>query len=216
VRVRSQHGVWERIAHSFDMSRQRTWPHVERFLAQLRPESRVLDLMAGNGRHTASILKADHEAAWVDWSRPAAAIAAERYPDALVVVGDATHLPFPDDWFDACIFVAGLHSLPTAKQREASLLELHRVLRPGGVAQVTVWSRDAPKFRKEGVPGKPVDVKIPWRSHGHDEDRRYHLYTRDALRSKVMQAGFEVERGAAVAIVAKEPDNLVVEVRKPD
>jgi len=211
---RDQHRVWEAIALSFDRSRTRRWPHVEAFLRSIPPRSRVLDLMAGNGRHTASILEAGHAAAWLDWSRPAAGIAARRYPQAVVAVGDATSLPFRDAAFDAVILVAGLHSLPTAAGRAACLRELRRVLRPGGLAQVTVWSRDAPRFRGEGQEGEALDVVIPWRSHGHDEERHYHLYTPTALRTEVEAAGLAVADEAAVAIVSAEPDNLVAVARK--
>ncbi|MEA3191296.1 MAG: tRNA (uracil-5-)-methyltransferase [Thermoplasmata archaeon] len=211
-----EHAVWEKIAHSFDQSRTRTWPHVAAFLQALPAESRVLDLMAGNGRHLPPILAAGHHATWLDWSRPAARIAARRHPQAHAIVADATALPVADGSFDAAILVAGLHSIPTAAGRAKCLAELRRALRPDGRVQVTVWSRDAPRFRAEGIPGEPVDVTIPWRSHGHDEPRRYHLYTPAALRADVETAGFEVVREQAVAVVSREgPDNLVVEARRP-
>jgi tRNA (uracil-5-)-methyltransferase TRM9 len=214
VAVHREHGVWEAIADSFDRNRTRTWPHVEAFLRSLPPGRRVLDLMGGNGRHTRTVLEAGHSAAWLDWSRPAARIVAGRYPAALAVVGDATRLPFANAAFDACIFVAGLHCLPTQEARHAALGELRRVLRPGGVAQVTVWSRDAPRFRSEGAPGRPIDVVLPWRSDGHDEARSYHLYTPAALEADLRAAGFASPEVHAVAVVAREPDNLVATVQR--
>ncbi|HUR62681.1 MAG TPA: methyltransferase domain-containing protein [Candidatus Thermoplasmatota archaeon] len=210
-----EHGVWEAIAHSFDRNRTRTWPHVERYLASLAQDSRVLDLMGGNGRHTRSILGTGLPATWLDWSRPAARIVAQRYPGAAAVVGDATRLPLRDASFDACIYVAGLHSLPSPAARVASLAELRRVLRPGATAQVTVWSRDAPRFRPQGPAGEPLDVVLPWRSDGHDEPRTYHLYTPATLDGDLQKAGFEVLALDAVAVVAPEPDNLVAVVRRP-
>ncbi|HEX2066118.1 MAG TPA: class I SAM-dependent methyltransferase [Candidatus Thermoplasmatota archaeon] len=213
VAAHAEHGVWEAIADSFDRNRTRTWPHVEAFLRALPPGSRVLDLMGGNGRHTRCILEAGHRPVWLDWSRPAARIVAKRYPAADVLVAEATRLPAADGAFDACIFVAGLHCLPTATARRAALRELRRVLRPGGVAQVTVWSRDAPRFRAEGTPGQPLDVVLPWRSDGHDEPRPYHLYTPGALATDLHAEGFTLEGVASTAVVAREPDNLVATVR---
>ena len=212
---REQHRVWEAIAHSFDRSRTKRWGHVEAFLQGLAPGSRVLDLMAGNGRHTASILEQGHLATWSDWSRPAAGIAAKRYPAADVVVADATALPFAPGAFDAAILVAGLHSIPTAEGRAMCLQGLHNLLVPGGQAQVTVWSRDAPRFRSQGTPGLPIDVDLPWKSHGHDESRHYHLYTPQALRSELKAVGFAGVELSQVAIVAPEADNLVATVRRP-
>lgn len=209
-----QHGVWEAIAHSFDRSRTRTWPHVEAFLRGLPPGARVLDLMGGNGRHTRCVLEAGHRATWLDWSRPAARIVAQRYPAVGTVVADATRLPLADASFDACIFVAGLHCLPTPAARRAALRELRRVLRPGGVAQVTVWSRDAPRFRHQGAPGQPIDVVLPWRSDGHDQERPYHLYTPAALADDLGAAGLGGADVKAAAVVGREPDNLVATVRR--
>ncbi len=171
--------------------------------------------MAGNGRHAKSIAQAGHRATWVDWSRPAARIVANRYAGAGadVVVGDATQLPFADASFDVCIFVAGLHSIPEAAGRAACLAELRRVLHPGGRAQITVWSRDAPRFADLGTGGQPLDVTIPWKSDGHDEERHYTLYTPAALRSACTAAGFAVVGEAQVAVVSRTtPDNLVIEV----
>ncbi|HJQ92723.1 MAG TPA: class I SAM-dependent methyltransferase, partial [Candidatus Thermoplasmatota archaeon] len=123
-------------------------------------------------------------------------------------------LPLRTGSFDACVFVAGLHGLPTAGERAACLGELHSVLRPGGKAQVTVWSRDAPRFRRSGEAGQPLDVEVPWRAGGLDEARHYHLYTAAALRAELEAAGFVVDRVDAVAIAAPEPDNLVAAVHK--
>lgn len=209
--MREQQRVWESIAQSFDRTRTRPWPHVEAFLRGLPAASRVLDLMGGNGRHLPAILAAGHDATWSDFSRPAARIVAQRYPTVHVVPADAARLPLADGSFDACIFVAGLHAVPQAAARAACLAELHRILRPGGQAQVTVWSRDAARFRGQGEPGQPLDVVLPWRSHGHDERRHTFLYTPQALREDLERARFTVASLQAVTVVSAA-DNLVAVV----
>ncbi len=211
--TRSQHAVWEAIATSFDRNRTRTWPHVEAFVRVLPVGSRVLDLMGGNGRHLALVLAAGHDAVWLDFSRPASRIVARRYPAAAAVVADGARLPFASGTMDACLFVAGLHSLPTPEERADCLRDLHRVLRPGGLAQVTVWSRDAPRFKDQGTPGEPLDVVIPWRSDGHDAPRHYFLYTQETLRRELEAAGFEVVGESIVDVVAPR-DNLVAVARR--
>lgn len=209
--MREQQRVWESIADSFDRTRTRPWPHVEAFLRTLPAASRVLDLMGGNGRHLPAILAAGHDATWSDFSRPAARIVAQRYPTVHVVPADAARLPLADASFDACIFVAGLHAVPDAAARVACLRELHRVLRPRGQAQVTVWSRDAARFREQGEPGQPLAVDLPWRSHGHDVARPTFLYTAKALRDDLQAAGFTVASLEPVAVVSAA-DNLVAVV----
>ncbi|MEA3136932.1 MAG: tRNA (uracil-5-)-methyltransferase [Thermoplasmata archaeon] len=199
-----QREVWTAIADSFDRTRQRPWPHVVAFLEALPPASRVLDLMCGNGRHAKVAAESAHHVVALDWSLP---LVRRAHGDR--VLADATSLPLRTASFDAAIFVAGLHGIPTAEGRAACLGELHSVLRKGGTAQVTVWSRDAPRFRGKGEPGQPLDVEVPWRGDGHDAVRTYHLYTAESLRGELEAAGFKVESIEAPAIAADEPDNLV-------
>jgi SAM-dependent methyltransferase len=169
----------------------------------------VLDLMCGNGRHAKVAAEAAHHVVALDWSLP---LVRRAHGDR--VLADATRLPLRTASFDACVFVAGLHGLPTADGRAACLGELHSVLRDGGVAQVTVWSRDAPRFRDAGERGRPLDVEVPWRGGGHDAIRTYHLYTSAALRGELEAAGFTVDRVDALALAADEPDNLVATARR--
>jgi len=204
-----QRKVWTAIADSFDATRQRPWPHVARFIEGLPPASRVLDLMCGNGRHAKVAAEAAHHVVALDWSLP---LVRRAHGDR--VLADAVRLPLRDATFDACVFAAGLHGIPTAEARAACLAEMLRVLVPDGVAQVTVWSRDAPRFAALGTPGQPADVEVPWRAGGHDEPRHYHLYTAPALRADLEGAGFRVASLQAIAVAAAEPDNLVAVVRR--
>ena len=203
-----QKAVWDAIAASFDRTRTQPWRHVDAFLATIPQRARVLDLMSGNGRHRRAPGADGLDLVALDWSWPL--LEAGKAPHASVQ-GDALHLPFQDAVFDACVFVAGLHGLPEAGQRVLALRELRRVLRPGAPAQVTVWSRAAPRFRD--LPADQFDVTVPWKADGLHEDRSYHLYTNDTLRIHLLAAGFQVEDVRAVAIAGAEPDNLVAWAR---
>lgn len=213
--TRHQHRVWETIFPSFDDTRVRPWPFVAEFVADLPSGSVVLDLMAGNGRHTGLLRDAGHHATWLDWSRPAAAAAKKRLPDADVVVADACALPLAAATFDAVLYVAGLHGIPHRDGRGASLRELGRVLRAGGRGLLSVWSRDAPRFRGMDLLEGPTDVTVPWRAGGHDEMRTYHLYTETSLRGALAEAGLTVRSLAAPAVASDTPDNLVAVVARP-
>ncbi len=50
-----------------------------------------------------------------------------------IQVGDATHVPFPDESFDSVGCFTMLHHLPTAQAQFRTVCEAYRVLRPGGV-----------------------------------------------------------------------------------
>lgn len=64
----------------------------------------------------------------------ARAHAARREASCRFVVGDATQLPFPADSFPACAAIDALVYVP---ERSATLAELARILRPGGVAAIS-------------------------------------------------------------------------------
>lgn len=207
--------MWETIAPSFDTTRGTPWPRVESWLEEHVPsgDALVLDLMAGNGRHTA-VATAHHATVALDWSRPLVRIGRDRVPEAHWLAADARRLPLPDASVDAALYVAGLHGIPDRSGRLASLRELCRVLRPGAPALVTVWSRHAPRFR--ALPGDgPADTVVPWRAGGHDEERRYHLYTAASLRDDLEAAHLETVHLDAVALGASDPDNLVATARRP-
>lgn len=191
-----QFEAWNTIASSFDATRNRTWAHVEAFL-DAQP-SRVLDVMCGNGRHLRPGMVG------VDWSEGLTQAAARQ---GAVVRGDATRLPFADGAFEAAIYVAGLHGIESREARVASMRELRRVV--DGQAQVTVWSRDAPRFAKLDLPAGPCDLVVPWRRDGHDVARFYHLYDAASLEADCVAAGWRVDRVEGVAIAASSPDNWV-------
>jgi ubiquinone/menaquinone biosynthesis C-methylase UbiE len=69
----------------------------------------------------------------IDLLEASAAIARSRVPDAIIVVGDATRLPYPDATFDVTYQATALSSMPSAAMRAAVAAEMRRVTRPGGV-----------------------------------------------------------------------------------
>ncbi len=212
-----QKHVWDTIAESFDRTRAKPWRHVVDFVQTIPAGARVLDLMAGNGRHLAAVVEQGCAAFALDWSIALAQSARTKThgPHGPAhVVGDAVKLPFTDATFDACIYVAGLHGIPDPTARHASLVELRRVLRPGGVAQITVWSRDAPRFAALGLPPGEANLDVPWRADGLDEARSYHLYTQEGLRRAIEDAGLRVEKLEPVAFKWGEAYNLVAVVHR--
>jgi len=102
-------------------------------------------------------------------------------------VADAASLPYPDNTFDWAIAVATYHHIQGDKQRQESLQELRRVLKPGGEAFVTVWNRWQLSFWL-----KDKEVNMPWRSRGKILYRYYHLFSYPELRSLLNQVGFAI------------------------
>lgn len=111
--------------------------------AGLQPGWRVLDLACGTGivtRAAAPVIGPEGEIIASDLNE-GMLVEAQRHP----VVGasvewrtaDMTDVPLPDDHVDAVMCQQGLQFVP---DKAAAVAEMYRVLRPGGVAAVSVWS----------------------------------------------------------------------------
>ena len=77
----------------------------------------------------------------------------------VLIQGDIVHLPFADDSIDAVLSLHTIYHVPSEEQPQA-FREVHRVLKPGGVAVVayewgeTPWRELSPARRLLHLPGK--------------------------------------------------------------
>lgn len=114
------------------------WPIRRRLeIAAQWARSPVLDVGAGSGWLTLNLLYWGHEVTSCDYSDEALANfranAATAQRDAPISKQDVSRLSYPDEQF-ASLFCISV--LPYVVDLEAALGELHRVLRPGGIAVV--------------------------------------------------------------------------------
>ena len=195
--------TYERIAVSFAATRREPWPEVRSFIDRLPPESVVLDVGCGNGRHTKTLAAGGHSVVAVDFSRDLLTIGRHDVAKSGVhtrvawVEADATTLPVHSDSFDACVCVALLHHLPDREARIAALEEIGRILRPDSPVLLSVWARDQKRF--EAVPpvhpGANGDVIVPWTMpDGTSVPRFYHLFREGELERMIIEAGLHGER----------------------
>lgn len=89
----------------------------------------VLDLGAGTGKLTRTLVAAGHRVTAVDPSEGMLAVLAGALPQVRTVVGPAEQLPLPDGGFDVVTVAQAWHWLDHA----AAAAECARVLRPGGL-----------------------------------------------------------------------------------
>ncbi len=151
--------------------------------------TRLLDLGCGAGRHAfeaarrgASVVALDTDQAEL---RQVAAIAAAMAEAGEIssatairpAAGDATRMPLGDDSFDLVIAAEVLEHIPAD---QAAMTEIARVLRPGGIAAITV-----PAWLPERICWLLSDDyhNVPG---GH-----LRIFTRHELETKLTRAGLE-------------------------
>ncbi len=97
--------------------------------AAVRPGDRVLDACCGTGDLALAARQAGGVVTGLDFSERMLERARRKSGEIEWVQGDVLALPFPDGGFDAATVGFGIRNVPDL---EAGLVELRRVLRPGG------------------------------------------------------------------------------------
>ncbi len=120
------------------LGQDRAWRRAVVRALDVRRGERVLDLAAGTGTSSDPFLARGARVAATDFSLGMLQAGARRRPGLAFVAGDALHLPYADDAFDAVTISFGLRNVVDPG---AGLAELLRVTRPGGRLVVCEFSR---------------------------------------------------------------------------
>jgi ubiquinone/menaquinone biosynthesis C-methylase UbiE len=226
--IPSNKDIWDSIASSFDTTRKKPWEQVITFLKTLGHCNIVADLGCGNGRHLPACSTSSSKVLAIDISINLLSIAKQQiYQKSISNVAflDATltHLPIRSDSVDSAIYIASLHTLQTKEQRIQSIKELHRILRTGKKALISVWSRDQERFRTKIQHNdtsvqhtEQGDIIVRWKQHNLDIPRFYHLYTKHELINELTNGGFKIVEVKDAMIASKTSvDNYFATVIKP-
>ena len=96
------------------------------------PKGRVLDFGCGSGRWVESLSGFGEEYVGVDISDEMVEICRSRYPGKRFETMDQMSIPCPSDYFDVAFSIAVIHH-NSLEDQESLILELSRVLKPGGM-----------------------------------------------------------------------------------
>jgi demethylmenaquinone methyltransferase/2-methoxy-6-polyprenyl-1,4-benzoquinol methylase len=139
--------MFDGVARRYDLANtvlslglDRRWRKRTRQCLELQPGQRVLDLAAGTGVSTAELQRSGADAVACDFSLGMlrAGRVHKQRRHVQFVAGDATRLPFADGAFDAATISFGLRNIVDVG---SALLEMARVVRPGGRLVVCEFSR---------------------------------------------------------------------------
>ena len=137
------HTVFQNISTQYDhlnniisFEQHKIWRKQVMKQMQVEQGSKALDVCCGTADWTISLSKAvgsEGKVIGLDFSENMLKVGEEKtkdMPNIELIHGDAMNLPFDDDQFDYVTIGFGLRNVP---DYVATLKELHRVLKPGGM-----------------------------------------------------------------------------------
>ena len=129
---------YDRTNDVLSLGQDRAWRRATIKAVDAQPGQTVLDLAAGTGTSSEPMADAGVRVVACDLSVGMLEVGKRRRPDLAFVAGDALHLPFADESFDAVTMSFGLRNVNDV---ESALDELYRVTKPGGRLVVCEFSR---------------------------------------------------------------------------
>lgn len=201
--MQNQQRVWDSIAEDWNKFRVKPVEEVKEFLKDKK--GKVLDLGCGTGRHL--IKNSNLKFYEVDFSEQMIKFAkmnsTKKQIKAEFFISSLDNLSFEKDFFDSGIYIAALHCIVSREERENSLKELLRVLKPNSEALITVWSKNHKKLVNH-----PKDATITWKTKTEELYRYYHIYDKEELRESLEGIGFKI------VSINEDNKNIIVVVKK--
>ena len=160
----------------------RLWKRKLVGLAGIAPGTRALDVCCGTGDIAFALRNSGASVTGLDFSVPMLRVAQARAasPAPFFLHGDAQHLPFPDNTFDAVTVGYGLRNLASWQR---GLEEMRRVAKPGGRVLVldfgkptnALWRALYFSYLRAGVPvfGKLFCKNAPAYAYIHESLQHY-------------------------------------------
>jgi ubiquinone/menaquinone biosynthesis C-methylase UbiE len=226
--VSKSEDTWNKISISFDSKRSQPWRECLDFIENLKNTNVIMDMGCGNGRHLIPSAERSKFVIGFDLSRELLNIAKKKTAQKNLknvdfIHGDAAHIPVKNNYFDAILYVAALHNIPSREKRIQSLREMKRIMKKQATALVTVWSRWQDKYRKEFIKKwfkrtknlEFGDIEIDWKLEKQAIPRFYHLYGKKELEDDIKTAGLKIEKIMKLKLASKKyPDNYFAIVTK--
>lgn len=190
-----------------------------------KSNSKILDIGCGSGRTTIPLYNMRFDVIGIDITpemiNTAKKISSAKNLNIAYEVGDATNLKYPDNYFDGAIFANnGWVQIPGKENRQKSLNEIYRVLKPGGHFILTAhqryysgeyrffWIKQWLKFyisKPFGFKIKEIDFGDLFFDRPHIKARQFiHLTSRKEVQNQIKNTGFKLELRKTMAAISEE------------
>ena len=194
-----------------------------------KPKSKTFDIGCGSGRTAIALAQSGYEVIGIDITpkmiETAKTIALSKNIDIDYVVGDATNLKFPENYFDGSIFANnGWVQIPGKENRQKALNEIYRVLKPGGYLILTAhqryysgsyfffWIKNWVKYytlRKIGFKIEEVDFgdlffKRDFSDKKIKKRQFIHITSKKEVKEQIINSGFKLKFRKSMGEISNE------------
>jgi SAM-dependent methyltransferase len=129
-------------------------PLLTEWLTFLPPHATLLDLGCGAGQDARELKTLGHRVIGLDRTWPLLSFGKRRGPTVPLVLGELRHLPIRPDRLDGIWAAASLMHLPKLSMKKV-LVNLHGLMRPGGLLAATITHGTTSRIRNKGwMPGR--------------------------------------------------------------
>ena len=195
--------VYEKIAKHFSNTRVYTWAWIRGFIERQPSNSLIYDIGCGNGRNMNP--DRDKKFIGIDNCREFLKICRERGLE--VVESSMTSIPLLSGTADAIICIAAFHHLSKIDDRILALLEMKRLVKPGGRILISVWAKEQPTKTRRTF-DRYGDNMVRWDKFGEKYDRYYYIFEKKEIERLFRTAGLTIMR------YSLECGNMVYELEK--
>ena len=168
--------VYEKIAQRFNHSRAYKWNWIEIFLQKLNKNSLVYDIGCGSGRN---MMYEGLNFIGIDNCENFIKICQTK--NLKVINANSINIPLKNNSADAIICIAMFHQLSNNENRINTLLEMKRLIKPGGKILLSVWSINQPPKTKRIFKRYGNNI-VDWNNYGTIYERYYYIFKIDEIK----------------------------------
>jgi len=176
--------VYDIIAPEFNQTRGYYWQPISDFINELPNNSLIYDIGCGNGRN---MTYTNHRFIGIDNCQKFVDICKNKGLDA--ICNNMTDIHLQTDSADFIICVASFHHLANKENRIKSLLEMKRLIKPGGKILITIWSKIQPKKTRVNFDNYGDNI-VYWKNK---HPRYYYIFAIDEITKLFNEAGLHIE-----------------------